>query len=383
MSRLITTLFVCLATATLLCGCKGQTSHSGATYTVYAPRHAECFRILADSAYTHSRIIEVVNPWQGASDYSERLFLAAEGEQAPADFVGQSVRIPVQHVAVLSSSFVAMFDAVGEAQRIAGVSGLDYIMNQTVRHAADEGRTVEIGYESNLNFEAMRAIGTDLVLLYGISGEDRALTGKLRELDIPYIYIGDYVEPSPLGKAEWLVAIAAMCGKQAEGERVFAEIENRYHAVQERFADNRGKKPRVMLNTPYRDTWFMPSVRSYAVRLIEDAGGEYVYPENTGNSSVPISLEQALLLANTADVWLNVGQCSTLDDLRRTNPKFADVPAVRRHRIYNNNKRTLPSGGSDFWESGAVAPDVVLHDLALILHGTPSADSLYYYKRLE
>ncbi len=276
-----------------------------------------------------------------------------------------------------------MFDAVGEAERIAGVSGLDYIMNPTVRRAADEGRAVEIGYESNLNFEALRATGTDLVLLYGISGENHALTGKLRALGIPYIYIGDYVEPYPLGKAEWIIAIAALCDKQADGERVFMEIENRYHTEKARFADKQGKKPRVMLNTPYRDTWFMPSVRSYTVRLIEDAGGEYVYPENTGTSSVPISLEQALLLTNTADVWLNVGQCSTLDELRRTNPKFADMPAVRNHSVYNNNKRTTPTGGSDFWESGAVAPDVVLRDLALILHGNPPTDSLYYYKRLE
>lgn len=375
------TVLICIVA--LLFGCKSRSGQSDTTTVAYTPRYAQCFRILADSAYRQSRIIEVIDPWQGASGVRQQLLLLADNEQAPADFDGQIVRTPIRHVAVLSSSFVAMFDAVGEAERIAGVSGLDYIMNPTVRRAADEGRTVEIGYESNLNFEALRATGTDLVLLYGISGENRALTGKLRELGIPYIYIGDYVEPYPLGKAEWIVAIAALCDKQADGERVFMEIENRYHAEKARFADKQEKKPRVMLNTPYRDTWFMPSVRSYAVRLIEDAGGEYVYPENKGTSSVPISLEQALLLTNTADVWLNVGQCSTLDELRRTNPKFADMPAVRNRRVYNNNKRTTPTGGSDFWESGAVAPDVVLHDLALILHGNPPTDSLYYYKRLE
>ena len=339
---------------------------------------------MADSSRTHSRIIEVRNPWQGASGVSERIFLASEGEKTPDGFAGQSVEVPVRNVAVLSSSFVAMFDAVGETERIAGVSGLDYITNPKVRAAALGGRTVEIGYESNINFEALLAKHTDLVLLYGISGEERALTSKLRELGIPYIYIGDYVEPSPLGKAEWIVAIAALCGKQAEGERAFAQIAQRYEAVRAQYAaDARAERPRVMLNTPYRDTWFMPSVRSYAVKLIEDAGGEYLYPENTSTSSVPISLEQALLLASKADVWLNVGQCATLDELRRANPKFADVPAVRNHRVYNNNKRVTPTGGSDFWESGAVAPDVVLRDMAQILHGTPSADSLYYYKQLE
>ena len=224
---------------------------------------------------------------------------------------------------------------------------------------------------------------TDLVLLYGVYGEDKALTGKLRELGIPYIYIGDYVEPEPLGKAEWIVAIAAICGKQAEGEAAFAEIADRYETLRDSIAQSDAVRPRVMLNTPYRDTWFMPSVRSYSVRLIEDAGGEYVYPANDSSSSVPVSLEQALLLASGADVWLNVGQCGSLDELRRTNPKFAGINSVRNGRVYNNTKRTTPNGGSDFWESGAIAPDKILEDLAKILHGNPPTDSLYYYKRLE
>lgn len=367
----------------MLCGCNTGTTRHEATYVAYEPRYAESFRILADSSCRYSRIIEVRNPWQGATDVCAQTFLETGGEHAPADFKGQRVVVPVHRVALLSSSFVAMFDALGEADRISGVSGLDYIMNPAVRRAASEGRVVEIGYESNIDFEALRATDTDLILLYGISGEDSALTAKLRELGIPYMYIGDYIESSPLGKAEWVVAIAALCNKQAEGERIFAEIEQRYDAVRRQLAGKGGHRPRVMLNTPYRDTWFMPSTRSYAVRLIEDAGGEYVYPANTGNSSVPVSLEQALLLATSADVWLNVGQCATLDELRRTNPQFADVKAVRTRRVYNNNKRTMPTGGSDFWESGAVAPDVVLRDIAAILHGRPTTDSLYYYKRLE
>ena len=94
----------------------------------------------------------------------------------------------------------------------------------------------------------------------------------LRELGIPYIYIGDYVEPEPLGKAEWIVAIAAICGKQAKGEAVFAEIADRYETLRDSIAQSGAARPKVMLNTPYRDTWFMPSTRSYSVRLIEDAG---------------------------------------------------------------------------------------------------------------
>lgn len=373
----------CLA-ALFAAGCNTATKHNRTDETsAYEPRYAKGFRILTDSTLTRSRILRVNDPWQGASGCEQSLLLLAEGETVPEGFDGQTVKVPAERVAVMSSSFVAMFDATGDCGRIVGVSGADYISNPTVAAAVAEGRIRDIGYESNLNFETIAALRTDLVLLYGVYGEDKALTRKLRELGIPYIYIGDYVEPEPLGKAEWVVAIAAICGKQTEGEAVFAGIADRYERLRDSIAQSGALRPRVMLNTPYRDTWFMPSVRSYSVRLIEDAGGEYVYPANNSASSVPVSLEQALLLAGGADVWLNVGQCGSLDELRRTNPKFADVKPVRSGRVYNNTKRTTPNGGSDFWESGAMAPDKILADLAKILHGNPPTDSLHYYKRLK
>lgn len=377
------TAFLCLAAA-FVSGCDTAPKQRATEgESAYEPRYAEGFRILADSAMTHSRILRVSDPWQGATGCEQSLLLLAEGDTIPDGFDGQTVRVPAERVAVMSSSFVAMFDAVGECGRIVGVSGVDYISNPLITKATADGRVKEIGYESNLDFETIAAMRTDLVLLYGIYGEDKGVTQKLRELGIPYIYIGDYVEPEPLGKAEWLVAIAAICGKQAEGEAAFAEIAERYENLRDSLARSVAARPRVMLNTPYRDTWFMPSTRSYSVRLIEDAGGEYVYPANDSTSSVPVSLEQALLLASGADVWLNVGQCGSLDELRRTNPKFADAKPVRSGRVYNNTKRMTPNGGSDFWESGAVAPDKILADLAKILHGNPPTDSLYYYKRLE
>ncbi len=49
-----------------------------------------------------------------------------------------------------------------------------------------------------------------------------------------------------------------------------------------------------MLDTPYGDRWFMPSTESYVVRLITDAGGDYIYKKNTGNASTPIDFEEAI-----------------------------------------------------------------------------------------
>jgi iron complex transport system substrate-binding protein len=50
--------------------------------------------------------------------------------------------------------------------------------------------------------------------------------------------------------------------------------------------------------------------------------------------------------------------------------------------IYNNTLRTTPEGGNDFWESGAVRPDLILEDLIQVFHYDGSGN-LNYYFRLE
>ena len=213
------------------------------------------------------------------------------------------------------------------------------------------------------------------------SGYARAL----RELGIPFCYIGEYLEESPLGKAEWLVAVAETIDRREEGERAFAPIPERYEALKAKVAES-AARPKVMINAPYGDSWFMASAESYVARLIADAGGDYIYRENTSNRSLPIDLEKAYLLASGADVWINAGSFRTLAEFRARLPKFAGVPCVRRGEIYNCDRRTNAAGGNDYWESGVVRPDVVLHDLIAVFHpeALDAADrEMHYYRKLE
>lgn len=378
---LIPLLLALLATA-----CQGSASYSPADFTteIYTPAHASGFDIRG-TEQSAATLVTVRNPWQGGSSVEQHLLVLREGVKPPADFDGQVVKAPVRHVVCMSSSHVAMFDAIGQVRRISGVSGIDYISNAYVNEHRYCGEVLDVGYDTNLNFERLAAMRPDLMLLYGVTGENTVVTGKLRELGIPYIYVGDYMEESPLGKAEWLMLAAELCNDRDRGVETFGQIAERYNAIKSAVtAAAPAARPKVMLNTPYRDTWFMPSSHSFMVRLIEDAGGEYVYTQNDSDSSVAVDLEEAYLLANAADVWLNVGPCNSLAELTAQNPKFADIPTVRSRMVFNNNRRQTPAGGSDFWESGVIRPDLVLRDLSLILGGKATdAEALHYYKRLE
>ena len=167
---------------------------------------------------------------------------------------------------------------------------------------------------------------------------------KLKELGIPFMYVGDYLEESPLGKAEWLVAISELIGCRDKGVALFNEIPVRYNALKDSVAGSGLLHPTVMINTPYNDSWFMPSVKSYAIQLLQDAGADYIYDKNTGNESKVIDTEEAYLLASAADVWIHPGTANSLDELKSMVPKFADTPSVRNGQVYNNNLRSSAGG---------------------------------------
>lgn len=378
---------VFIAVLALLCGCgDGRRSHA-VEYadTLYTPVFAGGFAVYGCGG---SSVVSVRNPWQGAEGVEANLFLRRGGEEPPEGFVGAVVDAPLRSVVCMSSSYVAFIDALGEAETVKGVSGLSYITNDTILSRARRGLVRDVGYDSNVNFEVLADLRPDLVMIYGVYGDNALVTRKLEELGIKYMYIGDYVEQSPLGKAEWLVAFGEMFDKRAQAEAMFDSVRAGYERtldeVLARVMLLSSNKPKVMLNAPYRDTWFVPGDRSYMVRLINDACGEYVCAGVDSEQSRPISGESAYIFASRADVWLNPGQVSNMSELLGGNPKFADILPVKNGRVFNCNKRGTPGGGSDFWESGAVRPDVVLKDVVKMLYPQMLAEhELYYFRKIE
>ena len=184
-SRLLLTFSAALASA---CGGSSGPVLSDFTTEIYTPAYASGFDIRGNGNNA-STLVSIRNPWQGGTNVEQHLLILRDDAKAPADFAGQVVKAPVRHVVCMSSSHVAMFDAIGQAKRISGVSGIDYISNPYVREHRLCGEVRDVGYDTNLNFELLAAMRPDLMLLYGVTGENTIVTGKLRELGIPYIYI--------------------------------------------------------------------------------------------------------------------------------------------------------------------------------------------------
>lgn len=329
---------------------------------IYTPRHASGFEIKCDADSVPA--IVVSNPWQGA-DNTTMTF---------------RIEKPAERIVAMSSTYVAMLESLGATDRIVGVSGLGFINSEAVN--ARKNEIADVGYDTNIDFEKIVMLNPDLVLLYGVSGPNPA-EEKLKELGIPYIYLGDYVEESPLGKAEWVVAVGEITGCRDKAVELFNNIADNYNRLKDSYSALTDR-PKVMVNAPYNDIWWVPSADNYMARLIADAGGDYIGCDVSGNASQSIDIEKAYMLMTEADVWLNPGQAVSLKQLAGMAPRFTDTPPFTSGAVYNNNLRLSPGGGNDFYESGVMHPDVVLKDLIRLFHPeeldgyTPS-----YFRKLQ
>lgn len=382
MSRLWQHIVLALLACVVLTSCGSSSAKVEWGEVLYSPHSAKGFEIVATEGA--STLLRILSPWPGAEGVVKEVFVARGDEVPPSGFGGIVLKSDPKRVVCMSSSHLASMDALGTIGRVVGVSGGEYISNPTIREGLVRKDVREVGYDANVNYELLAALRPDVVLIYGTTGENGTLSMKLDELKIPYIYISDHTETTPLGKSEWVVALGEIFDLREEAEEIFSEIAERYESLRLAALSYKGR-PKVMLNSPYKDTWFVPADDSYIVRLIEDAGGEYVCKGSSKNRlSRPISGESAFLYLAEADYWLHPNAARDMATLVAENPKFANVKVVTSQRVYNCTARSTEAGGSDFWESGALWADRVLQDMIAILHPEEATGHrLYYYEQVK
>ena len=144
------------------------------------------------------------------------------------------------------------------------------------------------------------------------------------------------------------------------------------------------EKPEVMTGLSWKDSWFVAGGRSFAARLIADAGGNYMWRDIQSSEAMPLDLESVFSRAVSADIWINPGVASSIEELIAFDERFGDLPVLKKGSIYNNNARMSEGGGNDYWESATVRPDLILADLISVFHPELLRDhSMLYYKKLK
>ncbi|HEX2970597.1 MAG TPA: ABC transporter substrate-binding protein [Bacteroidales bacterium] len=343
---------------------------------------AERFLIEKKDGFT---LLRIINPWQGAGNIEMSYYLVRRGSDLPAGTDSSDVIfVPVRKVVCMSVTHLAMISALDEINSVAAVSGSGLIYSESTRSYIEKNNIPDVGYEAGLNNELILKISPDLVMMYGIGGESTGYAEKLKELGIKVLFNADYLENEPVAKAEWIKLFGALYCKEMLADSLFRAEKQEYEAVC-RITENSNNHPKVMLGLPFRDTWYISPGNSYVSRLISDAGGDYLWKDSKASVAMPLAHENVYSHALNADYWLNPGTAFSRSEILSVDPRFADLPCFIDNNVFNNTKRTNPTGGNDYWEEGAVHPHLILRDIAMILHPElfGDDDELYFYRKLE
>ncbi|HUX21224.1 MAG TPA: ABC transporter substrate-binding protein [Spirochaetia bacterium] len=327
-------------------------------------------------------LLTVSQPWPGAQQ-ELRYLLVHRGAAIPAGYPGIPViLVPVRSIVELSSTYLAETVELGEVDKITGVESLSYVYSPEVRSGIIAGRIKTVGEGQSLNIEELIKMNPDVIMTSAFGGASD-LNPKLQEAGLPVVVNGDWAEPTPLGRAEWIKFIALFFDEGAKASRIFDGVASEYHRLAA-LAASTSERPTVFVNAPWQGTWTMPGGQSYMAQLFRDAGARYLWANNDSSGTLTLDFEAVFSRASRADYWINPGSWTSLSDALASDPRFAAFDAFRRGHLYNNTARITADGGNDYWESGPANPQRVLADLIQIFHpGLLVHRQLYYYEELK
>lgn len=368
-------LITCLLFA---CG-KESESYEELLTPLYTPEYATGFTIYSIEGQ-ESTIIRITNPWQGASGVVMDTYVERNGEKVPEGFTGQVVKAGAERLVALSTTHVGMLEYLGYERRVVGVSGLQYLINDYLTDP--KNGVVDLG--EHIQFETLVGLRPDVVFCYGVSDAETLMTDKLEELGIPYIYSGAYLEPSALGKSEWVIMFAEILDQREKGISGFQQIVSNYQEALTIAANvPEEERPRVMLNTPFNDVWVLPATQSVTASLIRDAGAIPETGEKEAGDVSHIGMEEALEKLSKADYWIGLGMATSYKELPEVLQTHAkEIRPIQLDHLYNNNAIISEAGGTAYYQEGIVRPDLILKDLIEIFHPELQEHTLYFYRHI-
>lgn len=343
---------------------------------------AERFTLVQKNRWTE---VKIIDPWQGATGINQIYYLVKRGSVLPGGVDSSAVIfVPLKKIICMSTTHLAMISALGEEQTIAGVSGTNFIYSPAIIKNVEKGLVMDVGYEANLNKELILKISPDLIMIYGIGSESSGYLGKIKELGIKVIINADYLETDPLSRAEWIKLFGALYCKENLADSLYKSEVDEYTRLKSFIVQKTTNKPKVLLGLPFKDTWYISPGNSFISKLINDAGGDYLWMDTESSISMPFGLENVYLRGLKADYWLNIGSVSSRNEISNVDPRLDDLPCFKNDNLFNNNNRITVNGGNDYWESGSLYPHLLLKDIATILHPELFSDhELIFYKKIN
>ncbi len=356
----LSVLLVCLVI--IFSGCVSEKNHNKTTEEkgtyLYSEDilYAEGFMIDYYKEYTR---VTLNNPWlDNQEPYAVYYLLKNDTAETPAE--GVRIFTPLTSIAVNTFSYFEFLSLIGNLENVTGVTDGFRIYNREILENIKDGKIVDLGDPFNPNIENTIALNPQAVINSAYAQMDN-YSVRLNQAGFPVIYSLEWMENSPLARAEWIKMIAAFFDKKTLADSVFNDIEQRYLAVKE-IANEVNQRRTVMTGDIFQGTWYVPGGKSFNAALYRDAGLDYRYENNNLSGSIGLDIESVLTQFGDTDIWFGC-EAGSYSDLSAKDSKYMLMQPVAKKQVFNNHNRTTKTGGNDYFESAIAHPDLVLSDL--------------------
>ena len=288
----------------------------------------------------------------------------------------------------LSAIHTGMLAELGLAKSIVGVESKQYIAHPAIYSSSLLDSVQELAPDGPIIPEKLANLKPQILIGYVFNIQEKNTIERIANNHFSVIWANNHLEPHPLGRAEWIVAMGWLLGKSKESANVFKGISKEYLAIAKQAAEADQEKksttgskvrPTVMMNIPYNGQWFVPQGQSYMSQFILDAGGMPITLQPEGSGSNMVGLEKALQAMKLADIWINTDNCNTRKCLTEMEPRVMNIKAMQGNRVFNFNKKLNSNGSNSYWDLGCIFPNLVLRDLYNIIQN--DTQSMYFYQR--
>ncbi len=372
-----------LYTVGLLCilscsnGNRHETSHQGDTL---AMKYAENICIVNYDGYTR---VDLKNPWRQEEILHSYILVNRNDSTEISDITNMNadiIYIPLGSSAVYSGVHGSIIDELGAVDCIKAVCEVEYFTNEHILTAYEKGEIVNLGNSLAPDIEALIDIHPDAILLSPF--ENSGGYGLVETVGIPIVECADYMETSPLGRAEWMKFYGMLYGHAKEADSLFKEVETAYNSLKA-IAAAIDYRPRVISDIITGSTWYVPGGNSTMGRLMADAGGNYVFATRQESGSLALAPETVFAESQDADVWFmkysNPIADKKLGDLSVESPLYSQMKAFRNRMVFGCNLSHV-----HFYNDLPYHPERHLKEMIRMFHPQALPDyQLQYYKQME
>lgn len=333
------------------------------------------------------------DPWDTTAVLHRYILIGTGPTPALEDGGGPSsvIHVPVRSAGVATAVHCGLLDELGVASAITGVCEKEYIDLPAVTEGLAAGRIADFGNGMNPNIEKIMDVAPDVLLLTPF--EHSGGYGRVERLGIPIVECAEYMEVSPLARAEWIRFYAELFGAQAVADSIFRAVESNYFELKKKVSANssssqgnarhaEGSLPTLLTEMLYGGQWFVPCGQSTMGMMFADAGADYLFADRPGSGSTALAFETVLDCAADADLWLvkyNSAKPLTYNQLAADYQPYTRFRAFRERHIWG-----CDLAHNHFYEETPFHPDRLLRDLIIITHPElMPGDTTTYYKPLS